>query len=45
MKTIVYSIVLLSLNGVLYVHTLAINELILSNLYLFNIIIHVCDAI
>ena len=30
MKTIVYSIVLLFLNGVLYVHTLAFNELILS---------------
>jgi len=45
MKTIVYSIVLLFLNGVLYVHTIAINELILSNLYLVNIIKHAYDTI
>ena len=45
MKTIVYNIVLLFLNGVLYVHTIAINELILSNLYLVNIIKHAYDTI
>ena len=45
MKTIVYSIVLLFLNGVLYVHTIAINELILSNLYLVNIIKLAYDTI
>ena len=45
MKTIVYNIVLLFLNGVLYVHTIAINELIFSNLYLVNIIKHAYDTI
>ena len=45
MKTIVYSIVLLSLIGVLYVHTIVIDELILSNLYLVNIIKHAYDTI